>query len=309
VKDWYYARGGQQNGPVTFQQLKDIARGGGLDPQSDLVWTSSMKDWSPAGSVEGLFPHSVTAAVETVTEPPATGAMPAAGPIGGEPFRAGECVRRAFGLVMKNFGVILLAGLASIGVSLLAGLVFGALDSALGWEMTQSENGTGRQGGPFGGILGQVVSVWLSLGWIRLGLNLVDGKEAKVGMLFGEGRKLLKALLGSILFGLMVVAGLLLLIVPGIYLALRYGQYLTAIVDRDLGVMEAFAYSSAITTNNRMNLFVLGVLSFFIILAGILALLVGLIVAYPVVWLGWLVAYRWLQAGHRAAVQAGSAVA
>ena len=314
MKEWYFARGGQQNGPVTFQQLKDIARGGGLDPKNDLVWTSTMKDWAPAESVEGLFPHSLTVAPpEVANEMPASPVMPAAASFAREPFRAGGCVKRAFEMVMKNFGVILLAGLASIGVSLATGLVFGTLDVALGWDGSRAADDGARHmhgnAGPLSGILGQVVSVWLSLGWIRIGLNLVDGREVKVGMLFGEGRKLLRAVLASILFGLMVVAGLVLLIVPGIYLALRFGQYLTAIVDRDLGVMESFAYSSAITADNRMNLLVLGVLSFLIMLAGLLALVVGLILAYPVVWLSWLVGYRWLQGLREAGVRAESGAA
>lgn len=100
----------------------------------------------------------------------------------------------------------------------------------------------------------------------------------------------------------MVVIGLILFIFPGIYLAIRYGQYLTAMVDRDLGVMESFQYSSSITTNNRMNLFLLALLAIPIMIAGVIALCIGVFFAIPVVWLGWLVAYRWMQYGHRAAL-------
>ena len=73
-------------------------------------------------------------------------------------------------------------------------------------------------------------------------------------------------------------------------------------MDRDLGIMESFAYSSSITTNNRLNLFVLGLLAIVIALAGCLALVIGLGFAYPVIWLSWVVAYRWMQYGHRAAM-------
>ena len=100
----------------------------------------------------------------------------------------------------------------------------------------------------------------------------------------------------------MIAIGFILLIVPGIYLMLRYGQFMYAIVDKDMGVMESLSYSSSITTNNRMNLFVLALLSLVIIIAGALALLVGLIFAYPLVWMSWVVAYRWMQYGHRAAM-------
>jgi uncharacterized membrane protein len=99
----------------------------------------------------------------------------------------------------------------------------------------------------------------------------------------------------------MIFIGFLLFIVPGVYLLLRYGQFMSAMVDRNLGVMDSLTYSSSITTNNRLNLFLLGLLAIAIIIAGVLALLVGLIFAYPVVWLSWMVAYRWMQYGHRAA--------
>ena len=41
--EWYYARGGRQNGPVTEDQLRDLARTGGLRGD-DLVWNASMSD-------------------------------------------------------------------------------------------------------------------------------------------------------------------------------------------------------------------------------------------------------------------------
>jgi len=112
----------------------------------------------------------------------------------------------------------------------------------------------------------------------------------------------LRAIGASILFGLMVVVGLLLLIVPGIYLALRYGQFMHAIVDRDLGVMDAFSYSSSLTSNNRLNLLLLNLLNLGIIIAAVIACGVGLIFALPLAWLGSMVAYRWMQYGHRAAL-------
>jgi uncharacterized membrane protein len=98
----------------------------------------------------------------------------------------------------------------------------------------------------------------------------------------------------------MVMVGVLLLVVPGIYLALRYGQFMNAIVDRDLGVMDSFAYSSSITTNNKLQLFLLALLCFVVVLAGLIACGVGLIFAGPVAWLSWLAAYRWMQYGRRA---------
>jgi hypothetical protein len=143
---------------------------------------------------------------------------------------------------------------------------------------------------------------------------LVSGKQVEVGMLFSQRGKLLRAVGASIIFSVAVGVGLVLLVVPGIYLMLRYGQYMNAIVDKDLGIMAAFEYSSSITTNNRLTLFVLALLSLAIFIvamlvmwAGIninvlLALPVGLIFGYLLIWiwLSWMVGYRWMQYGRRA---------
>lgn len=150
-------------------------------------------------------------------------------------------------------------------------------------------------------IINQVVSMFLGLGLTKIALNLVSGKDVSVGMLFGEGGKLLRAIGATILFVLMVGLASLLLVFPGVYLALRYGQFLNAIVDKNLGVFESFKYSASITTNNKLNLFLVWVLGVLVTIAGMLACFVGLIFAGPVVWLTFIVAYRWMQYGRIAA--------
>ena len=106
----------------------------------------------------------------------------------------------------------------------------------------------------------------------------------------------------SILLGLMVMVGLLLFIVPGIWLGLKYGQAMTALVDRNCGVIEAFKCSSKITEGHKAKLMLLGSAALGIILAGLLALVVGVVFAYPVAGLAWVLGYRWMQLGRQAVV-------
>jgi hypothetical protein len=325
MNEWFYARGGQQSGPVTWEQLAELARSGALDPVKDLVWTSTMKDWVPAGEVKGLFTAPAPESPAVSLAPPADPSNPYAAPqsVWTEPARSSigalteiipgsesidptECVKRGFELTKRHFGNILLVGLVYfaifMGISFVVGLVQGVVGavSMRGSASGDSVNMIVLGANLVGQIVTQVVSVFLGLGLARIGLNLISGKEFSVGMLFGEGHKLLRAIGASILFGLMVMVGVLLLVVPGIYLALRYGQFMNAIVDRDLGVMDSFAYSSSITTNNKLQLFLLALLCFVVVLAGLIACGVGLIFAGPVAWLSWLAAYRWMQYGRRA---------
>ncbi len=52
---WYYARAGQQSGPVSFQQLREMAGNGQLLP-SDHVFQQGTANWALASSIPDLFP-------------------------------------------------------------------------------------------------------------------------------------------------------------------------------------------------------------------------------------------------------------
>src|SRR4051812_44006326 len=53
AQSWYYARGNQQFGPVTIEQLLGLLSTGQVQ-HADLVWTEGMAQWSPAQSVPEL---------------------------------------------------------------------------------------------------------------------------------------------------------------------------------------------------------------------------------------------------------------
>lgn len=58
-KQWYYARNGERFGPVTMDQLQELAHSQQLAP-SDLLWSDGMTEWKPAGHSRRLFPNSET---------------------------------------------------------------------------------------------------------------------------------------------------------------------------------------------------------------------------------------------------------
>jgi uncharacterized membrane protein len=318
MSEWFYAKGGAQSGPVSFEQLRQIASSGGIDAK-DLVWTSHMKDWQPAGEVEGLLAPSLVidgqpapdpsnpyaAPQSTWNEPVTRGDDPLAEIIpGSDPIDVAACVKRGFELTKRNFGMILLVGLVYVLVYFTANLIFTTVGGLVLASMQSSQPDSSMAIVAFTAvfqIFSMLFSLYLGLGMTRVGLNLVSGKEVSVGQLFGEGGKLMRMTGASIIYYAMVFLGLLLFIVPGIYLALRFMYYQTAIVDRNMGVIESLSYSSSITTNNRLNLFLLGILGIAIVIAGFLALVVGLVFAMPIVWLSWMVAYRWMQHGRLAA--------
>ena len=54
-QQWFFSMGGERIGPVGFDYLLELAQTGKLDPRADLVWSTGLNDWEPAGDVEGLF--------------------------------------------------------------------------------------------------------------------------------------------------------------------------------------------------------------------------------------------------------------
>lgn len=319
MDQWYYAKAGQQHGPMTLVELQSLLRNGALNPATDLVWNPAMTDWLPAAQVPALSGGAAAPEASYGSQPfaypLATGAMEEIA-VGTEPIIPTACVKRAFDLTVKHIGFMIGITLLYFIISWAIGASLPIADKALGWSPAE-----GLPANPPPGtdawesfqyayvqesmsipmtVLSHVVTVFFMLGFTRIGLNVVSGKPFGVGMLFGGGKWLLQGVIGYLLYWLMVGVGLILFIVPGVYLMLRFGMFQNAIVDRNLSAIAALRYSSELTANNRANLFVLFLFAIVIMFAGCAALLVGMLFAYPVMWLSWIVAYRWLQYGARA---------
>src|ERR1051326_7357327 len=52
--EWYYTTNKQQMGPVSWDELRELANGGILKPH-DLIWTEGMEEWVKAIKQNGLF--------------------------------------------------------------------------------------------------------------------------------------------------------------------------------------------------------------------------------------------------------------
>lgn len=74
---WYYAQAGQQQGPVSDEQIKRMVQDGSLGKE-DLVWREGMASWQPAGEVPGLEFPAPTFTPAPLYPPPAPPAAPMA---------------------------------------------------------------------------------------------------------------------------------------------------------------------------------------------------------------------------------------
>jgi len=314
MSEWYYSKDGTQLGPVSEMELKNLLSTGALDARTALVWKSGMTDWIPAAQVPE-FANPFAASDPYAA--PVSGFVAADGAIplpeiapGSESIDPMACFKRGFDLAVRHIGTVLIMVLVYMAVSVVLHIGLSAMDKALGWggppEVVELGDGTefsfGGTASPANSIISNLVSIFLALGLTRFTLSIVSGRNASAAQLFGEGRLFIRGLFASILFGIMIAVGFLLLIAPGIYLIARYGFYMHAIVDRNCGIIQSFETSSRLTTNNRGNMVLVMLLSIAAVVIGCLAFCIGIFFAYPVVCLAWTVAYRWLQYGHRAAM-------
>ena len=142
------------------------------------------------------------------------------------------------------------------------------------------------------GILGRVVQMIVSMGYIKMALKFHDGAKGEWSDLYTSYPLTWKYILSSICYGLIVFVGLLLLIVPGIIWAIRYQFFSYLLVDQNLGPIEAIKKSGELTKGGAWDLFLFGLAATGIMLLGALCLLVGLFVAMPVVLMAGTFVYR-----------------
>ncbi len=91
----------------------------------------------------------------------------------------------------------------------------------------------------------------LSVGWLGYCLKIVRGEKVSIQNIFDGFRIFSGVWIVSIGLSFLVFLGLLFFIIPGIYLLIRYGLCLFAVLDRRLGPKEAFLFSSRITEGHR----------------------------------------------------------
>ena len=130
-------------------------------------------------------------------------------------------------------------------------------------------------------LLFMLLNTAVTLGLIHLSLNFLKTKQTAFSDLTARLSLFWPYLLSSIYYGLIVLAGTILLIIPGVIWAIRYQFFGYLIVDRGLKPKDALAKSKEITQGNWGKLFLFGLSLMLLNLVGLLAFLVGLLVTIP----------------------------
>jgi uncharacterized membrane protein len=142
----------------------------------------------------------------------------------------------------------------------------------------------------------QLAQVYVGFVTLRALLRIGQGQQVDLGELAQKGEGFGPYFVTSFLLGLLVAAGFVLLIVPGVIWALRYGLAPVLVADRRLEPMAAFHESRRLTEGVRMELLGFVAVLLLVNLLGAMALGVGLLLSMPTTGLAALFVYRKLEA-------------
>jgi uncharacterized membrane protein len=145
-------------------------------------------------------------------------------------------------------------------------------------------------------VLQLIVGTVITIAFIRATLDTIDGKSPSIDSITSELKHFPAYLAGQFLFQIALIVGFVLLIIPGVYVAVTYNWYAYLIAEKRYGAMEALKQSSVLVEGARWELlrFFLAVIGLNIL--GALALLVGLFVTVPISMIASAMVYRMLVA-------------
>ncbi len=131
-----------------------------------------------------------------------------------------------------------------------------------------------------------------SIGFTQIQLNILDKKPTGIGLLFNSENVFWRYLGTSIVYGLIILGGLILLIVPGIIWALKYQFALPLVIDKKMTLSESISKSGQITKGYKGWLLGFALVLGLINIAGFLALGVGLLFTIPLTAMSQIWVYR-----------------
>lgn len=116
-----------------------------------------------------------------------------------------------------------------------------------------------------------------------LNLKAARNQDFQVKEVLGGFSKYLDVVLANLLVLALVLLGLIVFIIPGIFILVRLAFVPYIVMDLDLGPVEAVQKSWKMTKGHGWTIFGMGLLSILIIIGGLLLVLVGVI--FAVMWI------------------------
>jgi uncharacterized membrane protein len=128
-----------------------------------------------------------------------------------------------------------------------------------------------------------ILNTWLSIGVMRIALAAARREDFSVRTLFSGGDMLVPTIVSSLLVGLVVLLATIALIIPGVVASVIFTFSTYLVIDRRADALDSLSLSARLSRGQRFRLWMLGIASGFVIVAGVLCLGIGVLVALPLV--------------------------
>ncbi len=144
-------------------------------------------------------------------------------------------------------------------------------------------------------IIALLVQLFLALGFTKIMLYLVDDRPVQVSDLVNNGGIFLNYCVGYFVYFIAVGIGLALLVVPGIYIAIRLLFYPYYIIEHGDPSFIALQKSWKATEEWVLELFLFGICLVVLNFVGSLLLGIGIILTYPLTTMATAIIFMGLQ--------------
>lgn len=177
--------------------------------------------------------------------------------------KIGDYLEQGFALFKQNIGGFI----GYVALLLVFGIVIGVLPDSLSG---------------LGSLVQLVVGGPLTAGFYIVAFKLLKGQRTEFADFFLGFNNFLPLFLVSLVSTLLTALGIIVLLIPGIYLAVAYSFAVPLVVARKFDFWEAMEGSRKIITKSWFSFFALLIVLGLINLVGLLLLGLGLLVTIPV---------------------------
>lgn len=198
------------------------------------------------------------------------------------PFAISECLRDGWNTFKANWPFVLGVSIVMFAIQFAGGML-------TGWLEGQGQGDSGIVG--LLNLVFTIINLIVGMGWIYILIKLIRNQTATINDLFAKTSVAIKYIAGVILYALIVFGGMLLLIIPGIYFAIKYAFAPYLIIDKGVGPIDALKMSAVMTKGVKWELLGFHLIVLVINVLGLLALGVGLLVTTPVTALAYVSLY------------------
>jgi uncharacterized membrane protein len=117
-------------------------------------------------------------------------------------------------------------------------------------------------------VVSLVFAIWTGYNMTKMFLNMHDGKQVEILDIFehkgNTPKRVLQYFLTTLISVAAVFSGLILFIIPGLYLMCKYLPAIYNIVDKDIKALTAFKEAGKMTSGHMLQIFCMLVISIFV---------------------------------------------